>query len=455
MIRKWWGTFKEQIELLMEEIGSLNVSLVLFLILGLLLATATYFTVDLVSAAVIEDVYLSEESKEERIKLYAADLQSYVYENEITADNIEAFENWADDEDYVYLMVYNGDELLFDSSDGERNPEDFAEAHGMSIIKTIDEKNLFVIIGDYTERFYYELFSIIKIVASVVVLFAIMIVHIQKVTGRVRRLAKEVGYVADGDTGHHVNMEGYDEITALSRSVEQMRVSILAKIESERKAIEANSELITSMSHDIRTPLTVLLGYIDMMKERSEDDPVMMEYVLASEKTALRLKRLSDDLFNYFLLFGKSSENINVSEYNFGVLVEQMLSEYVFLLHERGYSVDFSIDRGAGKVDISTDPDFLMRIFENLFSNMFKYASREDVIIIRAFVEGELAEITFSNKIDKSGEKVETNGIGLKSCRKIADTLGVEMTVESDDDAYETRLAFKAYTSLPALSMPQ
>ena len=446
MIKKWWGKFKEQLGLLMEEIGSLNVSLVLFLILGLLLATATYFTVDIVSTTVIKDVYLSEEAKDERARLYAADLRAYVNEHGITADNIEAFEGWADDEDYVYLMIYNGDELLFDSSEG-MSDEDFAEAHNMRVIKTADDKNLFVAIGDYTERFYYELFGIIKIVAAVVVLFAIMIVHIQKVTGRVRRLAREVGYVADGDTGHHVNMEGYDEITALSRSVEQMRVSILAKIESERKAIEANSELITSMSHDIRTPLTVLLGYIDMMKEQAEENPTMKEYVLASEKTALRLKRLSDDLFNYFLLFGKSSENINISEYNFGVLVEQMLSEYVFLLHERGYNVDFSIDRGAGKVDISTDPDFLMRIFENLFSNMFKYASRDDVITIRAFVGDNLAEITFENTIDKSGEKVETNGIGLKSCRKIADTLGVEMSIENDGDVYKTRLGFKAYTN--------
>ena len=447
MIKKWWGKLKEQIGLLMEEIGSLNVSLVLFLILGLLIATTTYFTVDIVSSAVIRDVYLSDEAKEERAELYADDLQSYVDENGITADNIDAFEGWADDEDYVYLMIYNGDELLFDSSDGENNPEDFAEAHNMSVIRTVDGKNLFVAIGDYTERFYYELFSVIKIIASVVVLFAIMIVHIQKVTGRVRRLAKEVGYVADGDTAHHVNIQGYDEITALSRSVEQMRVSILAKIESERKAIEANSELITSMSHDIRTPLTVLLGYIDMMKERAEEDPTMKEYVLASEKTALRLKRLSDDLFNYFLLFGKSSENINISEYNFGVLVEQMLSEYVFLLHERGYTVDFSIDRAAGKAEISTDPDFLMRIFENLFSNMFKYASHDDIITIKATVDGDLAEISFHNKIDKSGEKVETNGIGLKSCRKIADTLGVEMSVNCDGDDYETRLGFKAYTN--------
>ena len=182
-----------------------------------------------------------------------------------------------------------------------------------------------------------------------------------------------------------------------------------------------------------------------MMKERAESDPTMKEYVLASEKTALRLKRLSDDLFNYFLLFGKSSENINVSEYNFGVLVEQMLSEYVFLLHERGYNVDFEIDGEAGKAEISTDPDFLMRIFENLFSNMFKYASRDDVITIRAFVDGNIAEIAFKNTIDKSGEKVETNGIGLKSCRKIADTLGVDMSIESDGDIYETRLGFKAY----------
>jgi signal transduction histidine kinase len=435
LIKKWWGKFKEQIGLLMEEIGSLNVSLVLFLILGLLLATATYFTVEIVSTAVIEEVYLSEESKCERVDAYAEDLQTYVIENGISyGNNLDAFEKWMKNNDYVRLSTY------------EIGNDDFDE-YNVKHIKTADGKSLIVVIDDHTEKFFYELFSIIKIVAAVVVLFAIMIVHIQNVTVRVRRLAREVGYVADGDTAHHVNMSGYDEITALSRSVEQMRVSILAKIESERKAIEANSELITSMSHDIRTPLTVLLGYIDMMKERAEDDPMMKDYVLASEKTALRLKRLSDDLFNYFLLFGKSSENINISEYNFGVLVEQMLSEYVFLLHERGYNVDFEIDAASGKSEISTDPDFLMRIFENLFSNMFKYASRDEIITIRAFIDGEVARITFRNTIDKSGEKVETNGIGLKSCRKIADTLGVEMSVENDGDVYETHLGFKAYNN--------
>ena len=124
-----------------------------------------------------------------------------------------------------------------------------------------------------------------------------------------------------------------------------------------------------------------------------------------------------------------------------------MLSEYVFLLHERGYNVDFEIDAASGKSEISTDPDFLMRIFENLFSNMFKYASRDEIITIRAFIDGEVARITFRNTIDKSGEKVETNGIGLKSCRKIADTLGVEMSVENDGDVYETHLGFKAYNN--------
>lgn len=427
----------------MEEIGSLNVSLVFSLILGLILAVITYFTVDIISTVVIEDVYLSEEESKARAESYASDLQEYVTTNNITAQDGDAFEAWIEENKYVYLMVYDGKDILYDSSLGDEDLEIFAEEHNMHVIKTSDNKSLVVAVGDYTERFYYELFNIIKLVAAVVVLFAIMIVHIQKVTTRVKKLAKEVSLVSAGDTGRHVNMTGYDEITALSRSVEQMRVSILAKIEAERAAIEANSELITSMSHDIRTPLTVLLGYIDMMKERAEDDPTMREYVLASEKTALRLKRLSDDLFSYFLLFGKNADNLNIDSFNFGVLIDQMLSEYIFLLHEREYTVDVEIAPEAKGVEIYTDPDFLMRIFENLFSNMFKYAHKQDPITISVSVEGELGRIVFRNTIERGENKVETNGIGLKSCRKIADTLGMEFDFSEEGDTYTTNVTFK------------
>ena len=197
------------------------------------------------------------------------------------------------------------------------------------------------------------------------------------------------------------------------------------------------------MSHDIRTPLTVLLGYIDMMKERAAEDPTMMEYVVASEKTAMRLKRLSDDLFSYFLLFGKSSNDVNISNYNFGFLVDQMLAEFVFTLSEREYVVNVEISPRANEVDIKTDPDMMMRIIENILSNMFKYADKESEIRIVVDADDKFGRIVFKNTVYHGENKVETNGIGLKSCRKIAETLGIGFEFGETDGIYTSTITYK------------
>ena len=83
---------------------------------------------------------------------------------------------------------------------------------------------------------------------------------------------------------------------------------MLENLEKEHAALEANKELITAMSHDIRTPLTVLLGYIDIMKLNAPEGDDMRQYIEASERTALRLKKMSDDMFGYFLVYGGGIE---------------------------------------------------------------------------------------------------------------------------------------------------
>ena len=121
--------------------------------------------------------------------------------------------------------------------------------------------------------------------------------------------------------------------------------------------MDANAELVTSMSHDIRTPLTVLLGYLNVMKLRAPDEE-MMSYINASEKTALRLKKLSDDMFSYFLLFGGGATEVDMQEYDAYTLFDQMLSEHVLLLREQGYNVELDI------ADILTDTKILMQTQE-------------------------------------------------------------------------------------------
>lgn len=434
MIKKLIHELFELLETARKKIGSLNVALLLTLTLGIAVAVATLFSIDIVSRAVIENVYMSETEKKERADEYAADLQQYITAGGYTSNDTGAFTLWMEENKYVYLMVYNGDELLF----GSPGDENYDEEKQLYLIKMSDGHKLGVALKDASETFYYEMFNIIKLVAAAVALFAVMIVYVQRLTARISRLAGEVGAVSGGDTERHIEISGHDEIAELSHSVEQMRVSILTKIESERAALEANSELITSMSHDIRTPLTVLLGYIDMMRERAADDPVMMEYVASSEKTAMRLKRLSDDLFSYFLLFGKSTKDVNMSNYNFGFLMDQMLAEFIFMLSERDYVVNVDMSERAGEVEINTDPDMLMRIIENILSNMFKYADAASPIGIKIDADGEFGTITFTNTVYRGENKAETNGIGLKSCRKIAETLGIGFEYGEADGIYTT-----------------
>ena len=436
MIKRLFDELLELIETAKKKIGSMNVSLLLTLALGLVVAFASYFSIEVVSYVVIEGVYMTDEKQKERSDAYAAELQEYITANDIVVGDASALGPWQTENKYVSLTIYKGDQIL-------SNDAGFDEEHQLYVLTMANGEKLGVAFTDSTKNFYYDVFNIIKLVGAVVALFAIMIVYVQRVTARISRLAGEVGIVSAGETERHINISGHDEITDLSHSVEQMRLSILAKIESERAALEANSELITSMSHDIRTPLTVLLGYMDMMKERATEDPTMMEYVLASEKTAMRLKRLSDDLFSYFLLFGKGTQEVNLSEYNFGFLTEQMLSEFILLLSEREYTVNIDVTPEAQSAEIKTDPDMLMRIVENLLSNMFKYADKEQPITIRAEVADGIGRLIFKNTVYTGDNKVETNGIGLKSCRKIADVLGMSMDFGEADGIYTTVLEFK------------
>jgi methyl-accepting chemotaxis protein len=144
---------------------------------------------------------------------------------------------------------------------------------------------------DYTEYLYYDVFNIVSLFIAFASFILVMWVYFFEITKRITRLGKEVTAVADGDMHRTITAEGEDEITRLCSDVEYMRSSMLENIEKEHAALEANRELITAMSHDIRTPLTVLLGYIDIMKLNAPEGD-MQQYIEASERTALRLKKM-------------------------------------------------------------------------------------------------------------------------------------------------------------------
>ncbi len=299
-----------------------------------------------------------------------------------------------------------------------------AEKSGLLPIEFSDG-TLLVSIVDSTDYLYYNMASIASLVGGVLVFVVVLMFYFTRVTRKITRLAKDVQAVYESDMSIGIRTDrGNDEFAVLTRNVEQMRSSMLESLEKEKEALEANSELITAMSHDIRTPLTVLLGYIDVMKE-APDGSDIGEYLHASEVTALRLKELSDNMFKYFLVSGKGIET-DVSVYDARTLAEQLISEHVLLLMEKNYNVTNENKINQGTL-IKTDAQMLMRVVDNAFSNIYKYADKEkQVNIISEDIKGGVA-ISFENHISAKDTRSESNNVGLRSCEKLCESMGAKL----------------------------
>lgn len=476
---------------------SLKISLLYSLMVGLVFASLAFFVFRIVSSTVLQSVYLSEDAKKQRELDYANNLQAYADENKISHEDVESLYKWVKGNKYLYVLIYKDDQLLFDSgtyeppkeeeekpgvedsgsednegsTDGELPPDeenkdkeentggDFPDvgitidypsrddllkyaAENDSHLITLVDANVLVSMVDYTEYFYYDIFNITSIVLAMSVLVLVVMLHFRKVTVRILKLAGDVSAVADGDVERRIRQDGSDEIGVLCRNVEEMRSNIVTNLEKERAALDANAELITSMSHDLRTPLTVLLGYIDVMKAHS-DDALMTDYLLASENTAMRLKKLSDDLFNYFLVFGGGVGDIKLEKYDGQMLLEQLLAEHVLLLRETGYNVEFALDTPQSQLDdilLITDAPQLMRIVDNLFSNISKYADKSAPVLISIVLNSKKCNLTFTNKIRSDIVSVESNGIGIKTCEKLSTAINADFSVQNSGGIFSASL---------------
>ena len=450
------------------RVFSLYFGLVGAILIGAFFATLIFVSARAMSDYYINSVYLDASHREDREKRLLEDLQRFINDRGITADDAkESLQEWIKDNRYVFLSVYSDEDIIFSSvtekppvEDGEEDgggegggvfskpDEEELLQHAASLdLKTISDsagESLHVKIYDYSEYLQRDILNILSFVVAMVVLGAIIVEHFGRIIARINRLQYDVREVAGGHLEHPIVATGFDELTKLSYDVDNMRSSMLKNIEKEREALQMNTELITSMSHDIRTPLTVLMGYVDIMKSDLSPEE-MREYVLASEKTVQRLKQLSDDMFKYFRAFGKGAEGITMEEYDAATLFEQLLTEHVLLLGESGYEVFYDIDGLLGSSYIvRTDAPHMMRVVDNIFSNFYKYASSEHPIYIKGWREGDMAVFEFRNTVAEN-KSAESSKVGLKTCKRLSSYIMNSFDWGEEDGIFTLTLSLKLY----------
>lgn len=467
-----------------RALSSLRVRFLVVFALASAIAVALYFIMLLLGNYYIANVYTSEEERKAREKTYIEDLQEYVTSNKISSEQATEISEWARKNQYVYLLLYKNDELFYTSDykpapspepekpsspDEESSDTDTEESGGSSSVPeggiTVDyptreelfeyarengvhplefeDGTMLASVAEFTEYLYYDLLNIISLAAAALTIVVIMLLYIQRVTARIIHLGVDVNKVAEGDTGHVIAVKGHDEISTLATNVESMRSSMIENFEKEREAVDANNALITSMSHDIRTPLTVLLGYMDVMKAHAEGDEQMQSYIKAAESTAMRLKKLSDDMFGYFLVFGQRDTELALETFDAQMLLQQIVGEHVLLLRESGYEVKENVSELSLSANLNTDVQKLLRIVDNIFSNIHKYADKDAPVEISASIDACQIKLVFSNVIAHEREQVESNGIGLKTCKKLAELIGAEFASEISENIFYANISLQ------------
>ena len=294
---------------------------------------------------------------------------------------------------------------------------------------------MLVAIVDYSGELMSNIVFTISLVSAFVTMVLIMIAYFTTIVRRIRLLSENVSVVERGNLDHQIKERGNDEISRLAKDVESMRDSIVENMTKERRAWEANVGLITSMSHDIRTPLTVLSGYLDLI-ELQNSDSVNDEYIGACKDNVRRLRNLSDDMFSYFLVFGKGGAELDMAPVNIGKWLSHSIAEHALLLSEKGYELECS---PFPELTVNIDEKYFRRVIDNVFSNIVKYADQAVPVRFCAEESEEHLTLVCTNVKKTDDDSAESNGIGHKTCIRIMEEMGGAFEIEETEELYTVK----------------
>ena len=430
-----------------------------FLALGISIGSLFFFwqMADLTLTRTPFGLYVQKHVQEYQAKQEMNRLQTYIRENAVTADHLSLLDNWCYAQFYrcPALFILEGDTVTYSMylleessvsslSDAELllNTQEMVYAFSYTGDLTLQNGTavtacLFL----YTGGYIGVLSIILGIILAFITFAVIFIILVRSKIRYITALKKELDILAGGDLTYCVTEQGSDELGELASGINHMRQSILEKQNAEERARQANAELITAVSHDLRSPLTALIGYLEILKRlpagRQDEAPYLVDNSLGK---ALQIKTMSDRLFEYFLVSQTEIDDISTEPYDAAVLIQGMLEDLIFSLEVDGFTV-ISEDVISDGVIIA-NPELLQRVFDNLYSNLKKYADHTENIVIRSKTKQNQLTLTFRNGIRRDISEAESNRIGIRTCEKIMAAHQGFFTCRQNGDVYESELQF-------------
>lgn len=428
-------------------LSSLNGKMLFRIVIGALAAVMLYFIVIAVGGFCVRHFYMSQDAVAARkAKIYSR-FNSYVQQYDIAGTDEVAVASWTLRNDYVTILVYKGDRLSMRAHSG--TAEISPSMNSNELMYTSEFGKLYpmrfadglyrIAIDDSSQTRQYLIVEITALISAGLMFAALILLYTRKLTRRIIRLSADTVEVSRGALDKALSAEGGDEISVLAGEIDNMRSSIIERMGAESRAWQANSELLTAISHDIRTPMTTLLGYLGLLNESDFSDVERCrQFSDAAYRKALELKDLTDELFKYFLAFGRAELDVKLEELDATLLFEQLLGEAEYELREQGFSVDYISFEGEAKV--MADPLYLKRVIDNMLSNIKKYADPSRAVVFISEQKDGIISVCLSNSIKPNLDRVESTKIGMRTCEKIMSAMKGEFITVSDDEHFSAEI---------------
>lgn len=288
-------------------------------------------------------------------------------------------------------------------------------------------------------------FQIPYIILSLLVSFSFYLIILQSFIRKriqsIQNLQEDVFTLAIGDWNHEITVSDKDEIGRLAQDLNQMRIAFLQTMDNEQQARVANKELISSLSHDLRTPLTTLKGYLEIMNLKRDNIKFRDQYLQKCLDKVEEITYLSNKMFEYSLVFS-TEYNSDLSSIPVQKVMDTLVDHIQYLRE-----MDLHILYEPLQTSLSMDANFAMmqRILNNIFSNIQKYCDPWKDIVIQTTIEEDQFKISFTNSINHHLDKVESNGIGLKSVKKMIEIHRGTFYQDETNDLFTIILTFPIY----------
>ena len=303
------------------------------------------------------------------------------------------------------------------------------------------------------ESYAHSTEAIFFYILAAVILFAVVFYLFQRDSLRyINQISEGISAIEKGDLESRIEVRGDDEFTVMAENINRMSEELKELLRSEREAEQTKNDLITNIAHDLKTPLTSVIGYLELLCDGKVELSGEMEkkYLRIAYNKSRRLEQLIGDLFSFTKLsYGKIT--MKVGYVDIVKLLSQLLEESYPVFAEAGLS--YELRSNVDELEIAADGNLLARVFENLIGNAIKYGAEGKRVIVRITAEpqNDAVEIRVINfgyvipekdipfifdkfyRVDQArSTKTGGSGLGLAIAKEIVDMHGGSIGVTSD-----------------------